>query len=131
MITIKRFFRTEVPEIVFAYIYDKSERDCIFAAVNTKDLVKNIVRVKSSNIWGYSIHIKKYGDPTGDVVVQFKGKNGGPDDVYIYYDVPVKLYRKWITAPSKGHFFWVYIRNNFMYSKLTGDKRGKLKNAVN
>lgn len=130
---MKRIARsTYYPEIVFACIYESGiNTKAIMAAMNTRELTKNIVRVKSSNIWGYNINIKKYGDPVGDVVVQFKGKNGGPDDVYIYYDVPVKVYRRWHTAPSKGHYFWRYIRNNYKYSKLTGDKKGKLKNAIN
>lgn len=107
------------------------KQSIITAAINTRDITKNMVRVKSSNIWSYGINIRKNGDAVGDVLAQFKGKNGGPDDIYIYYDVPVRLYRRWHTASSKGHFFWQYIRNNYKYSKLTGDKKGKLKNAIN
>lgn len=103
----------------------------ITAGISTRDLAKNLVRVKSSNVWAYAINIKRNGDRFGDVLVQFKDKNGGPGDLYIYYEVPVLTYRRWISAPSKGHYFWRYIRNNFRYSKLTGDKRGKLPNAVN
>ena len=92
----------------------------------------HIVRVKSSNVWGYNINIRDRHDKTGDVYVQFKAdKTGGPGDIYVLYDVPISLYRKWVTAPSKGHFYYVNLRNNFKYSKLTGDKRGKLPNAVN
>lgn len=89
-----------------------------------------MVRVKSSNIWSYNINIRKDGDSTGDVYVQFKGRDGGPDDIYVYYDVPIKIYRRWHGAPSKGHYFWRYIRDNFQYSKLTGDRKTKLKNGV-
>ena len=103
----------------------------VMAAINTRNLAQNIVRVKSSNVWGYTINVKDRKSKFGDVIVQFKGNNGGPGDIYIYYDVPVLTYRRWHSAPSKGHYFWVYIRNNFRYSKLTGDKRGKLHNAVN
>jgi len=101
------------------------------ASKSSRDVAKHLVRVKSSNIWSYGINIKDAKSGVGDVVIQFKGKNGGPDDVYIYYDVPVKLWRKFIGAPSKGHFFWANIRNNFWYSKLTGNKRGVLRNAIN
>lgn len=101
------------------------------AAISSRDLSKNLVRVKSSNMWAYTINIKQYGDKTGDVLVQFKGKNGGPGDIYMYFDVPVNIWRRWLSAPSKGHFFWENIRNVYKYRKLTGDKRGKLKNAVN
>ena len=111
-------------------IFDKSELDSILAA-SSRDLTKNLVRVKSSNIWSYGINIKNAGDRTGDVIVQFKAKNGGPGDIYMYFDVPVQVYRRWVNATSKGHYFWVNIRNNYRYRKLTGDKRGKLPNAVN
>ena len=77
------------------------------------------------------MNVKHMGDDTGDVYVQFKNKRGGPGDVYVYYDVPVRVYQKWITTSSKGHYFWEYIRNKYKYSKLTGDKRGKLPNAIN
>lgn len=97
----------------------------------TKDATRNMVRVKSSNVWSYSINIKSAGDNVGDVYVQFKDKHGGPGDIYVYYDVPVKLWRKFITAPSKGNFVWRYLRNNFWYSRLTGNKRGVLPNAIN
>ena len=110
---------------------DSSCRSSITAAINTKNLAQNLVRVKSSNVWAYGLNIRDRKDKTGDLIVQFKNKNGGPGDVYIYYDFPSALYRKWQSAPSKGHFFWVYIRNNFNYSKLTGNKRGVLPNAIN
>lgn len=99
--------------------------------LSTRNLLDKLVRVRSSNIWGYSMNVKSNKDKTGDVVVQFKGERGGPGDVYIYYDVPVRTYRRWQSAQSKGHYFWQYIRNYFNYSKLTGDKRGKLPNAIN
>ena len=101
------------------------------AAISSRDLTKNLVRVKSSNMWAYTINIRDRHDKVGDVIVQFKGPKGGPGDIYMYFDVPVNLWRKWLAAPSKGAFFWKYIRNNFWYRKLTGDKRGKLRNAIN
>ena len=119
------------PEIVAAVILDpRLRKEAILAGMSTRDIVKDIVKVKSSNVWGYTINIKDAKSGFGDVYVQFKGKNGGPDDIYVYYDVPVRLFRKWHTAPSKGHFFWQNIRNNFKYAKLTGDKRTKLKNGI-
>ena len=117
--------------ISIAFCRKQYRDDVIECASNSRNLAKDLVRVKSSNVWGYNINIKNYGDKTGDVVVQFKDSNGGPGDIYMYFDVPIILYRKWHTAPSKGHFFWKNIRNNFMYRKLTGDKKGKLKNAIN
>lgn len=103
----------------------------VLAAISSRDLSKNMVRVRSSNIWSYGINVKSNKDNKGDVIVQFKGPNGGPDDIYLYMDVPIKVWKRWITAPSKGHYFWQYIRNNYFYRKLTGDKRGKLRNAIN
>lgn len=112
-------------------INDYTQNTAISAAINTRNLAQNIVKVKSSNVWGYTINVKNRKDKFGDVIVQFKGENGGPGDMYIYYDVPVLTYRRWHSAPSKGHYFWKYIRNYFKYSKLTGDRKGKLDNAVN
>lgn len=112
-------------------IISVTDRVAVMAAVNTKDLAQHLVKVRSSNVWAYGMNIKNRKDKVGDLLVQFKGKQGGPGDIYIYYDVPVVIYRRWQSAPSKGHYFWVYIRNNYKYSKLTGDKRGKLHNAVN
>ena len=106
-------------------------RDAVMAAINTRDLAKNLTRCKSSNVWAYGMNIKDKKDKTGDLLMQFKDKNGGAGDLYIYFNVPVQIYRRMMSAPSVGHFFWQYIRNNFNYSKLTGDKRGVLPNAIN
>ena len=120
---------------IYSHAYMTSVEDRnqynIEAGISTRDMMKNLVRVKSSNMWGMAMNIKNRKDRFGDVIVQFKGKNGGPGDIYQYFDVPVPLYRRWIGATSKGHFFWQYIRDNFKYRKLTGDKRGRLPNAVN
>ena len=113
------------------YMMDMSHRFEVMAAINTRDLSKDMVHVKSSNLWSYKLNIKDRHDKYGDLLVQFKNESGGPGDLYIYYEVPLMVYRRWQSAPSKGHYFWVYIRNNYKYSKLTGDKRGKLHNAVN
>lgn len=103
----------------------------IFAAINTSDLSSRLFRVKSSNVWAYRLFMRDRHDKTGDLVVQFKARNGGPGDIYQYYDVPFDLFRRWQATTSKGHFFWKYIRNYYRYSKLTGDKIGRLQNAVN
>ena len=113
------------------HMFESSARDVIEASISTRDLTKNLVRVKSSNIWAYAMNIKDKKDKTGDVLVQFKGKNGGPDDIYIYYDVPVMVYRRWLTAPSKGHYMWQYIRGKYAYAKLTGDKKTKQRGGIN
>lgn len=118
-----------------SYVYamrlvDRRYRKEITAAISTRDLSKQMVRVRSSNIWSVGMNVRNRKDRTGDVLVQFKGKNGGPGDVYIYYDVPVVVYRKWNSAPSRGHYFWTNIRNYYRYSKLTGDKRTHLPNGV-
>lgn len=125
---MKRIRYPQLQEICFC---SSSDRQAILASISSKDIAKSMVRVKSSNVWAYNINIRSNKDRTGDVYVQFKDNRGGPGDVYVYYDVPVVMYRRWHSAPSVGHYFWKYIRNNFKYSKLTGDKRGKLRNAVN
>lgn len=121
----------EYAEVVDAIFCSSEYRQQILASISSRDITKSMVRVKSSNIWSYTLNVKDKKNPTGDLYVQFKGPHGGPEDVYVLYDVPVKLYKRFITAPSKGHFYWQYLRNNFRYSKLTGDKRGKLRNAIN
>lgn len=121
-------------DIFSSVILRGSELRSIFAkrdSRSSREITKDLIRVKSSNVWSYGIEIKDNKAAKGDVYVQFKGKNGGPGDIYKYYDVPVNVWRKWVGAPSKGHFLWKYIRNNFPYSKLTGNKRGVLPNAVN
>jgi hypothetical protein len=90
-----------------------------------------MTRVDSSNIWSYGFNVKTGKDKTGDMFIQFKGRNGGPGEVYQYFDVPTSLWRRFISAPSKGHFFYVNFRSKFKYRKLTGDKKGKFANAIN
>ena len=119
------------PEIMRVMMASTCDRSSIFASITSKDITKNMVRAKSSNIWSYAINVRNSGDNTGDMYIQFKGKNGGPDDIYVYYDVPIKIYRRFITSTSKGHSFWKLIRNNYKYSKLTGNKKGVLPNAIN
>lgn len=106
--------------------FDNSDR--AITGASTRDFVNKLTRVKSSNVWSYAFQPRDY--DTGDMLMQFKGKGGGPGDIYIYYDVPSKLWRKFVAAPSKGHFFWEHIRNVFTYAKLTGDKRTKLANGI-
>jgi hypothetical protein len=108
-----------------------SETLPIMAAINTKNLAQNLVRVRSSNVWALGYNVKNKGDNVGDMVMQFKNKNGGAGDLYIYYSIPIKVYRRLLNAPSVGHEFWVSVRNNYKYSKLTGNKRGVLPNAIN
>lgn len=103
----------------------------ILAASNSRNLSNKLVRTRSSNIWSYGFDIDDRKDKVGDLLVQFKNKNGEAGDLYMYYDVPVNVYRRWQSAPSKGHYFWVYIRDRYKYRKLTGNKRGVLPNAVN
>lgn len=118
-------------EIIRCMFADASDRSNIFAAISTKEISKNMVRAKSSNIWSYAINVRNAKDSMGDMYIQFKGRDGGPDDIYMYFDVPIRIYRRFVTAPSKGAFFWRHIRNDFLYKKLTGNKRGVLPNAVN
>lgn len=103
----------------------------IGAAINTRNLAQNLIRVRSSNVWAVGFNPKKDSNKTGDLVMQFKNPNGGGGDTYIYYDVPVQTYRRLVSASSVGHAFWVLVRDNFNYSKLSGDRRGKLPNAIN
>lgn len=108
----------------FQNSHDTSRRN----KTTTQDFVKKLARVKSSNVWSYAFQPKD--EKTGDMLMQFKKKDGGPGDIYIYYNVPNKLWQRFVAAPSKGHFMWEYIRNIFTYAKLTGDKRTHLPNGI-
>jgi len=104
--------------------HDTSKRN----KTTTQDFVKKLARVKSSNVWSYAFQPKD--DKLGDMLMQFKAKNGGPGDIYIYYNVPAKIWQRLVAAPSKGHAFWELIRNVYTYAKLTGDKRTHLPNGI-
>ena len=107
-----------------------SELKRYITAASAREITRNLVRVKSSNIWAYCIEIKDRHDKIGTLYIQFKGRNGGPGDIYEYEDVPINVWRKMLASPSKGHAFWKLIRNNYMYRKLTGDRRTHLKNGI-
>lgn len=96
--------------------------------MTTRDFVDKLQRVKSSNVWAYAFNPKN--EQVGDMLMQFKGRNGGPGDIYIYYDVPNKVWQRLVASPSKGHSFWELIRHKYTYAKLTGDKRTKLANGI-
>lgn len=100
----------------------------ILCASNSRDMAKKLQRVKSSNVWSYAFNPKD--NRVGDMLMQFKNKDGGAGDIYIYYDVPSKIWRQLVGAPSKGHTFWKLIRNVYTYAKLTGDKRTHLPNGI-
>lgn len=116
---------------IFSSIILTSKENVPYIIEAKKKLSDDLIRVKSSNIWSYGINIKDAKLKKGDVIVQFKDAHGGPGDLYQYMDVPITVWRKWVATTSKGHFLWQYIRNNYKYRKLTGDKKGKLPNALN
>ena len=120
----KGTWNTQESVLCSTYVCAKTSRK------SSREVSKNLVRVKSSNIWSYGVQTE-LGTNTCDLYVQFKNPSGGPGDVYQYFDFPIRAWKKFITAPSKGHFFWKYVRSNYRYRKLTGDKRGKLPNAIN
>lgn len=95
---------------------------------STRDFAAKLKQVRSSNVWAYAFNPKN--EQVGDLLMQFKNKNGGPGDVYIYYDVPNKIWHRLAVAESKGHAFWQLIRHKYTYAKLTGDKRTKLPNGI-
>lgn len=117
-------------DIVNIQLCDIIGKPAIKAGVSAREITQNMVKVKSSNIWSYCIDIKRASDKTGNVYVQFKGNQGGAGDIYVYFDVPIVVYRRWLTAPSKGHYFWQYIRGKYTFAKLTGDKKTKQRGGV-
>ena len=131
MVIPLKIFPIEYPEIECCYFCDPDDRQSITAAISSKNITKNMTRVKSSNLWSCAINVKDYKKKVGDVYIQFKAKRGGPGDVYMYFDVPVSVYQNMMSSPSKGHGFWKYIRGKFTFAKLTGDKKTKEKGGVN
>lgn len=142
-------YKIETAKIVDPYELEIADKGIIFSSTNifakrftqqdrhdtsrrnkttTQDFVKKLSRVKSSNVWSYAFQPKD--ETTGDMLMQFKKADGGPGDIYIYYNVPNKLWQRFVAAPSAGHFFWQNIRNIFTYAKLTGDKRTHLPNGI-
>lgn len=122
----------QIPEIYAIFFSDSlEENQAIMASISSRDITKKMIRVKSSNLWSYCMDVRHAKDKTGIVYVQFKGPKGGPGDVYCYYDVPTIVYQKLLSANSKGHAFWKYLRGKFLYSKLTGDKKTKMPGGVN
>lgn len=113
---------------IFSKDYQNSHDTSRRNKTTTQDFVKKLARVKSSNVWSYAFQPKD--EKLGDMLMQFKAKNGGPGDIYIYYNVPNKLWQRFVASPSKGHFMWQFIRNVFTYAKLTGDKRTHLPNGI-
>ena len=113
---------------VFSKSYQNSHDTSRRNKTTTQDFVKKLQRVKSSNVWSYAFQPKD--NNVGDMLMQFKAKNGGPGDIYIYYNVPNKVWQRLVGSPSKGHTFWELVRNVYTYAKLTGDKRTKLANGI-
>ena len=122
---MKRIIRYNPDPIVAARHSSRNNR-----RRSSRDITDHMVRCRSSNVWGYAFDIQQ-DEELGTVYIQFKNATGGPGDVYRYYEVPWKIYQKLVVGPSKGHIVHKLFRNIYQYSKLTGDKKGKLKNAVN
>lgn len=122
----------ESGSITFATILNSTQDlQTVLAAISTRDLTKNMIRVKSSNIWAWMINIKERKDREGDVFIQFKGPKGGGGDIYQFFSVPINVWRRLITSPSAGHAFWVLIRDKYSFRKLTGDKKTKMRGGIN
>lgn len=120
----------EIPEIFDEIFCSAEGRSVITASISSKEITRNMIRVKSSNVWSYTINVRGNESTVGDVYVQFKDADGSPGDVYVYYDVPISVYRRWHSASSKGHYMWRYIRGKYKYAKLTGDKKTKQRGGV-
>lgn len=83
-----------------------------------RNIVNNMEQIKSSNIWGYGIDTDgKSG--RGNVIVRFRNKKtGGPGQVYVYYNVPLNIYRGWHSAASKGHYLWQHFRDKYVTERI-------------
>ena len=59
-----------------------------------------------------------HGEAEGTLQITFRGKNGKPNMVYEYYNVPRVLFAKLALADSKGKVFDAEIKGIFKYKKL-------------
>jgi KTSC domain len=64
--------------------------------------------VKSSNIASVG-----YDKKTSTLEIEFH--HGG---VYQYYHVPEQTYNSFMSANSKGQYFYIYIKENYQYKKV-------------
>jgi len=65
-------------------------------------------RVASSNLRSVRYHPNRR-------VLEVRFRHGG---TYRYADVPVRVYRELLQAPSKGRFFYRHVRDAFPYVKV-------------
>ena len=100
---------------------NENKHPIIAATTSSGDIADRIIRVNSSNVYGYYMDVRRHTDHTGTLYIQFL-KKGRPGDIYAYYDVPLEIGRKLASTSSKGHYVWKYIRNRYQTAKLTGDK---------
>ena len=73
--------------------------------INWKDILRT--RVKSSNV--YSIG---YDFTTNSLIIEFKSNKA----IYLYFDVPIDVYDKFMRAESKGRFMGYFYK--FKYQRV-------------
>ena len=73
------------------------------------------------NIYGEStaIHSMGYNPDKRVLILTFwKYKQKGPGGTYLYYNVPLEVWKALQLASSKGRYFWYFIRGRFNFRRL-------------
>ena len=52
---ISHMSSTKLPKIIWMSFCETAGRQPIMAAISSKDITRNMIRVKSSNLWAYTI----------------------------------------------------------------------------
>ena len=65
------------------------------------------------NVASSSVRTVGYDESAQTLEVEFQNRR-----VYQYYGVPKNMHSQFMTAPSKGQFFNVYIKNQYPYSRV-------------
>lgn len=81
----------------------------------TRDLIMGrMYDVTSSNVHSIGMRIDEPSSRTGQLFIRFLGgdsqNRAGLGSMYEYRDVPVDLFREFLSAASKGTFVWDHIR---------------------
>lgn len=89
----------------------------IISTWNRGELDKHLVQAKTSS----NIHSLAYDPVAKQLYIRFLGmdKSGVNRATYVYDNVPLTVYRKFFTVPSKGHYFWQAVRGKYPYRKIS------------
>jgi hypothetical protein len=74
--------------------------------------------VKSSNVASIGYH-----EPTKKMEVEFHGKSGKPNMIYVHYGIEPQMHADFMAADSIGSFYNQNIRGKFNYKRLEPEQK--------